>query len=127
MKKLQKFIGKIYWISPCIYSSPNEIDSITYVADIIRAIKIDDKFNMEWSSRELDTGGIKLTSSDNINYSGILNYEENQKNYLGKIPSACFYENKAGCLLIGKWLSEGELFTFIVELKKVDKFPDEKK
>jgi len=118
---VKKFIGKIYWITPSIYSIPEEAKTDTNVCEIIRAIFIDNKLKLDWIN-----GGIKLETVDNINFQGVFNCEYDGSTITGG-ASGQLYNNKNGCLLIGKWVEEGIHFTWIAELKKVDKFLDEKK
>jgi hypothetical protein len=121
----EKFIGKIFWISPNIFSIASENKTTTQAATITRAIKIGDKFTLEWSSKEFGNGGIKLFSSDNFIFSGQFNYEDMDYSVTGLV-SGKLYMNNGSCLLIGKWIEEGDEFTFIIELNRIDKFHDQK-
>ena len=117
----KKFIGTIHWITPPIHSALTNAE--TQTGEIPRAIMIRNNLNLEWSKNA--EGGIKLQTKDNINYSGQFSYEEDNYTITGKVI-ARLYNNEKGCLLIGQWFEEGYEFTWVVELKKVNKFADEK-
>ena len=126
MKKPKKittknFTGKIYWILPNFNSVKIETNCEGSIAEIPRAIKFENNFNMDWKSVE-DEGGIKLKTKDNINFQGEFNYEDEGRSVTGKVQGR-LYNNDGGCLFIGQWVENPYDFTWIAELKKISKVP----
>lgn len=119
-KGLKKFAGKVIWCLPNIFVIPEVSKSEIQTAVIKRAILFQDKFNLEW-----ELGGFKLTTKDDFHYSGVFNYEDDGTITTGKISSKLF-KGRDELFLIGTWTEEGYVYSFIVELKEVQKFPDEK-
>jgi len=117
-----KYIGKIYWITPPIQSKFAEMDCSMQCADVPRAIMIGNEFHLGW--KRSSEGGIKLNTTDRLTYEGQFNYESEGR--VTGIATAQIYFNNSGCILMGIWKEEGVNYSWIAELKTIDKFDDEK-
>lgn len=120
-KTIKRFTGKLFWIWPNINSIQSGAKPENWqCADIKRAIINDKDFTLEWVSRDIQPGQLKLHTDDYINYYGFSSYLD-ADNFAGKI-NCIYYENSNGAILIGTEIENGNFSTLLVKLEKVEKF-----
>lgn len=119
MEKVERFIGKITWIEGDVMKYNPGGEHLN--AEIIRGIKGDGYFNIEYGITEGDEGGlVKLTTKNGIDFVGSL-YRNSDKNPAAKIVARFFF-NANEAILFGTWVEETWVYTSVFDLKSVNEF-----
>lgn len=117
---MKRYIGNIYWYEGYY----KDVISSTYQSvEVTRAILENNIFKISYHSNDNSTNAlIKLKSNDGFSFAGSVKAIDDDK-FSGKLNFE-FYQNKKKCLLLGKWIDEGEVDTCIIELTEVKEFKD---
>ncbi|MCB9351215.1 MAG: hypothetical protein H6573_27510 [Lewinellaceae bacterium] len=119
-KDIKRYVGQIYWLE----NFSNPIESIVMVdkAEVERGILRKKEFKIAHKKTigGNPSGEVVLQLKNSGYYQGYY-FFQGEKEASAKTELR-FYDNETGCCLVGSWIEDGNQYTCLVELRRVENF-----
>ena len=118
---IKKYIGYQIWITVTIQT----LSAPIYTAKIRRGILRGNELVLDWANSERNNSSVKIAQlKDNVWEGTYIEEQNGGKSETGYVK-AKYYSSDEGFLLKGIYQGKSGEYVWIVELQKVDSFPDE--